>query len=85
MNIVYLISLLREHSDWACHFFIISNLYFKFLGKIQDVLAKGVVDNLTRLVLVNAIYFKGNWDEPFEESGTKDAQFRINKVKLDGK
>ncbi|XP_034429048.1 leukocyte elastase inhibitor-like isoform X2 [Hippoglossus hippoglossus] len=48
-------------------------------GKIQDVLAQGVVDNMTRLVLVNAIYFKGNWNKQFKESDTKDAQFRINK------
>uniref|UniRef100_A0A668AQB7 Leukocyte elastase inhibitor n=1 Tax=Myripristis murdjan TaxID=586833 RepID=A0A668AQB7_9TELE len=30
--------------------------------KIKDLLAPGVVDSMTRLVLVNAIYFKGNWD-----------------------
>ncbi|XP_020792383.2 serpin B6-like isoform X2 [Boleophthalmus pectinirostris] len=48
-------------------------------GKIKDVLAKGVVDNLTRLVLVNAIYFKGNWNKQFNESSTHDGQFRINK------
>ncbi|XP_069368593.1 leukocyte elastase inhibitor-like isoform X2 [Paralichthys olivaceus] len=48
-------------------------------GKIQDVLAQGVVDNMTRLVLVNAIYFKGNWNKQFKESDTKDAQFRLNK------
>ncbi|XP_034429055.1 leukocyte elastase inhibitor-like isoform X3 [Hippoglossus hippoglossus] len=48
-------------------------------GKIQDVLAQGVVDNMTRLVLVNAIYFKGNWNKQFKERDTEDAQFRINK------
>ena len=51
-------------------------------GKIQNLLAQGVVDNMTRLVLVNAIYFKGNWNMPFEESDTHDAQFRLNKVTL---
>ncbi|XP_038580436.1 leukocyte elastase inhibitor-like [Micropterus salmoides] len=48
-------------------------------GKIKDVLVQGVVDNTTRLVLVNAIYFKGNWDKQFKEDFTVDAQFRINK------
>lgn len=37
---------------------------------------------MTRLVLVNAIYFKGNWNKQFEERATRDAQFRINKVKM---
>ncbi|KAG7242263.1 hypothetical protein INR49_024032 [Caranx melampygus] len=50
-------------------------------GKIQDVLAKGVVDNMTRLVLVNAIYFKGNWNKQFKRNFTRDANFRLNKVK----
>uniref|UniRef100_A0A8D2ZI80 Serpin B6 n=2 Tax=Scophthalmus maximus TaxID=52904 RepID=A0A8D2ZI80_SCOMX len=50
-------------------------------GKIKDVLAQGVVNNMTRLVLVNAIYFKGNWNKQFEESATRDAQFRLNKNK----
>ncbi|KAF3836549.1 hypothetical protein F7725_029107 [Dissostichus mawsoni] len=31
-------------------------------GKIKDVLAKGLVDCDTTLVLVNAIYFKGKWE-----------------------
>uniref|UniRef100_A0A8C2ZV28 Serpin B6 n=1 Tax=Cyclopterus lumpus TaxID=8103 RepID=A0A8C2ZV28_CYCLU len=50
-------------------------------GKIQDLLAEGVVDSLTRLVLVNAIYFKGNWNKQFQESATWDAKFRLNKNK----
>ncbi|XP_075308724.1 leukocyte elastase inhibitor-like isoform X2 [Odontesthes bonariensis] len=48
-------------------------------GKIKDVLPSGVVDAMTRLVLVNAIYFKGNWNKQFKESATRDAQFRLSK------
>ncbi|XP_055737626.1 leukocyte elastase inhibitor-like [Salvelinus fontinalis] len=47
--------------------------------KIKDLLPEGVVDNLTRLVLVNAIYFKGNWFKKFKEASTSDAMFKLNK------
>lgn len=43
--------------------------------KIKDLLAKGHVNPLTRLVLTNAIYFKGNWKEAFKKADTKDAPF----------
>lgn len=48
-------------------------------GKIKDLLGEGVVNNLTKLVLVNAIYFKGNWNKQFEERLTRDQPFRMNK------
>ncbi|XP_034416114.1 leukocyte elastase inhibitor-like isoform X2 [Cyclopterus lumpus] len=48
-------------------------------GKIKELLLQGVVDETTLLVLVNAIYFKGNWNKKFEEDSTVDAEFRINK------
>ncbi|XP_069007470.1 leukocyte elastase inhibitor-like isoform X2 [Embiotoca jacksoni] len=48
-------------------------------GKIKDVLAQDVLDSMTRLVLVNAIYFKGNWNKQFPERATCDAQFRLSK------
>ncbi|XP_052012763.1 leukocyte elastase inhibitor A [Apodemus sylvaticus] len=48
-------------------------------GKIPELLAKGVVDSMTKLVLVNAIYFKGMWEEKFMTEDTTDAPFRLNK------
>ncbi|XP_051025748.1 leukocyte elastase inhibitor [Acomys russatus] len=48
-------------------------------GKIPELLAVGVVDNMTKLVLVNAIYFKGMWQEKFMTRDTTDAPFRLNK------
>ncbi|XP_059544415.1 leukocyte elastase inhibitor-like [Myotis daubentonii] len=48
-------------------------------GKIPELLAAGMVDDMTKLVLVNAIYFKGNWQEKFSEEATTDTPFRLNK------
>jgi serpin B len=43
--------------------------------KITDLLPKGALDDLTRLVLTNAIYFKGDWQEPFKKGATRDEPF----------
>ncbi|XP_078544142.1 leukocyte elastase inhibitor-like [Lissotriton helveticus] len=48
-------------------------------GKIRNLLVEGTIDSLTRLVLVNAIYFKGNWADPFKKDNTQEMPFRINK------
>ncbi|XP_059709771.1 serpin B6-like [Haemorhous mexicanus] len=48
-------------------------------GKIQNLLEEGTLDSLTRLVLVNAIYFKGNWEKPFRKESTRERPFQINK------
>jgi serpin B len=48
--------------------------------KIKDLIPKGAIKTLTRLVLANAIYFKGGWMHPFMENGTKDTPFTL----LDG-
>ncbi|XP_042629197.1 leukocyte elastase inhibitor-like isoform X3 [Cyprinus carpio] len=49
-------------------------------GKIKDLFPLGSIDALTRLVLVNAIYFKGNWEKKFPKEATIDGQFRLNKT-----
>jgi len=43
--------------------------------KIKDLLGPGILNDLTRLVLANAIYFKGNWASQFDETLTEDAAF----------
>lgn len=45
------------------------------LGMISDLLAEGAVDELTRLVLVNALYFNGQWKTPFLEASTHQRLF----------
>jgi serpin B len=43
--------------------------------RIKELLAQGTVDEMTRLVLVNAIYLKAAWLTPFEKSATEPAAF----------
>ncbi|XP_042318100.1 serpin B6 [Sceloporus undulatus] len=48
-------------------------------GKIRNLLAPGIITSYTRLVLVNAIYFKGNWANQFRKDCTMERPFKINK------
>ncbi len=44
-------------------------------GKIAELVPAGALDAATRLVLANAVYFKGDWQEPFELKATRTATF----------
>ncbi|XP_012659742.1 serpin B8 [Otolemur garnettii] len=50
-------------------------------GKISELLAAGALDSLTKMVLVNAVYFKGKWSEQFDRKNTKGMLFKTNKEK----
>ncbi len=43
--------------------------------RIEDLIPEGILDQLTRLVLVNAIYLKAPWESPFEEQLTEVGPF----------
>ncbi|MFZ0828412.1 MAG: serpin family protein [Verrucomicrobiia bacterium] len=45
-------------------------------GKIKDVV-RWPFDPLTRVILANAIYFKGKWDRPFDKSATRPRPFYL--------
>jgi serine protease inhibitor len=47
-------------------------------GRIADVLPQGSITSNTRLVLANAIYFLGQWREPFDPNATSGADFVLN-------
>ncbi|XP_071262686.1 leukocyte elastase inhibitor-like [Salvelinus alpinus] len=47
-------------------------------NKIKDLLKPGTVNVMTRLALVNAIYFKGNWLNRFDQKDTKEMPFKLN-------
>ncbi len=46
--------------------------------KIKNLVKKGLIDKLTRLVLANAVYFKGTWAYRFDTASTHDAPFYLN-------
>ena len=43
--------------------------------KIKELLKRGVLDDRTRLVLTNAIYFKGKWNSAFKKEASRDEPF----------
>ncbi|MBN1940932.1 MAG: serpin family protein [Candidatus Diapherotrites archaeon] len=47
-------------------------------NKIKNLIPPGVLNAFTRLVLTNAIYFKGDWDVQFEKAETKKEEFRAS-------
>jgi len=49
--------------------------------KIKELIKKGMLTPLTRLVLCNAIYFKGDWLSQFDKERTADADFYISPKK----
>jgi len=46
--------------------------------KITDLLPPGSVDPVTRLVLTNAVYFKGSWLFPFSAGATRPQPFHLD-------
>ncbi len=66
--------------DFLTHFeesrkTINENIYKSTNEKIKDLLPPGSLNSLTKLVLTNAIYFKGNWNTQFIKEQTVDDIF----------
>lgn len=48
--------------------------------RIQELFPPGSIDTDMRLVLANAIYFKGLWDRQFDKSATRPTPFHTTKT-----
>jgi len=46
-------------------------------NKIKDMIQPDMLSDLTKLVLTNAIYFKGLWDSPFNSDKTYKTDFEL--------
>lgn len=57
-----------QENPEACRLHINAWVSEQTEDKIQNLLPEGLITSLTRLVLTNAIYFKGTWKYQFEEA-----------------
>lgn len=48
-------------------------------GKIPTIISRDFIDKDSRLILTNAIYFKGKWQTMFNKEKTKEESFNGNK------
>jgi len=49
----------------------------KTAGKIKDLIPPGIIDDQTRVILTNAIYFRGLWLLPFNPEFTRPEKFYL--------
>ena len=49
----------------------------KTSGRIKELLAAGSLNDLTRLVLTNAVYFRGDWATQFQSNRTRPTDFTV--------
>ena len=50
-------------------------------GLISDIAEPSSFNALTKMIIINAIYFKGTWNTKFEKSDTRPMQFKVTSEK----
>lgn len=73
--------LVKQSFDSVSQCSMVALSLYSLSDKIKDLLKPGTVNAMTRLALVNAIYFKGNWMHRFDKANTKEMPFNVKKVK----
>ena len=48
---------------------------------MPEIVPASVLNEDTRLVLVNAVYFKGDWQDKFDASDTSEDDFYVSEAK----
>ena len=51
-------------------------------NKIQNLIGPESISSMTKLILVNAIYFKGDWEVKFDKSKTSKGDFHVSPTKI---
>ena len=51
-------------------------------GLIKKIITPDSITVDTALILINAIYFKGDWQEKFDKSKTKPMKFKVSSNKI---
>ncbi|CAH3160364.1 unnamed protein product, partial [Porites lobata] len=64
--------ILKEVNDWVEN---------KTKENIKNLIPEGIIDSSTELILVNAIYFKGIWQNEFDRRATRSKDFFVSKKK----
>ena len=62
----------KEINDWVEN---------KTKENIKNLIPEGIIDSSTKLILVNAIYFKGIWQNEFDRRATRSKDFFVSKKK----
>ncbi|WP_319522848.1 serpin family protein [uncultured Desulfosarcina sp.] len=50
----------------------------KTRDRIKDLIAKGTISPMMRLILTNAIYFKAAWADTFDDHATREMPFHVS-------